>query len=107
MEIRSASNVAVYGIKNEGLSIALRIADSKNILVAGFGGPGGPGREGKFRVENSSDVTLAILTNDFQPDRPGAKVPLVVATSNGTVKDSVPTSAPRFQDHRQPKPATP
>jgi hypothetical protein len=108
MEIRNASNVAVYGIKNEGLSMALRIVDSENILVAGFGGPGGPGRAGKFRVENSSDVSLAVLTNDFHPGRPGAKVPLVVtSTSNGTVMDSGPDQRPALFKITQAKPSTP
>ena len=108
MEIRSASNVAVYGIKNEGLSMALRIVDSENILVAGFGGPGGPGPEGKFRVENSSDVTLAVLTNDFQPGRPGAKVPLVMAiATDGTAIDSGPDERPALFKITKAKPATP
>jgi hypothetical protein len=92
MEIRDASNVAVYGIKNEGLSVALLVTGSENILVAGFGGPE---REGKFRVENSSGVSLAVLANDFHPGRPGAKVPLVVAiTAAGTAMDSGPDQRP-------------
>jgi len=106
MEIRDASNVALYGIKNEGLSVALRITGSQNILVAGFGGPGGPPREGKFRVENSSDVSLAVLTNDFHPGRPGGKVPLVVATGpGGTAMDSGPDQRPALFQISKPTPA--
>ncbi|MFA6173374.1 MAG: glycosyl hydrolase family 28-related protein [Kiritimatiellales bacterium] len=66
MEIKNARNVAVYGIKNEGYSTILRVSDSSNILVIGYGGPGAPTEAGKFVIRSSKDVTLVNLINDFK-----------------------------------------
>jgi hypothetical protein len=116
MEIRGSAHVAIFGIKNEGPSVALRVVNSKHILVAGYGGPGGPPSEGKFRVQGSSNVSLAVLTNDFVPGRPGAKVPLVRGSlPEGREFDSGPEERPalfRISESLRPaeispKPTTP
>jgi hypothetical protein len=66
VEIKDARNIAIYGIKNEGYSTVLRVSRSSNILVVGYGGPGFFTKIGKFIIQNSTDVTLANLINDFR-----------------------------------------
>lgn len=68
VEIKNARNISIYGIKNEGYSTILRVSDSSDILVAGYGGPGFFTKIGKFIIRNSKDVTLADLINDFRFD---------------------------------------
>jgi hypothetical protein len=80
MEVADAENVFIYGLKNERPAVAVWIKNSRNVLVAGIGGPVMLSRtRGKIVVENSSDITLTSLTPDFNnPKRPMMKNPFVV-----------------------------
>ncbi|MFA7368866.1 MAG: glycosyl hydrolase family 28-related protein [Kiritimatiellales bacterium] len=101
VEMKNAHNIAIYGIKNEGYSTILRVSDSSNILVAGYGGPGFFTKTGKFIIRNSSDVTLADLINDFRFDYtrklppPARHYPLIrEELPSGRMIDSGPDERP-------------
>eukprot|EP00039_Didymoeca_costata_P026333 m.15726 g.15726 ORF g.15726 m.15726 type:complete len:804 (+) comp5475_c0_seq1:175-2586(+) len=88
MEIVDSNNVKLFGMQSEGNFCILWVRRSSDILYTGFGGfgaafplnhtwtPGEPAYQpgystctpSLFRVENSSDVTLANLWGDFRVD---------------------------------------
>jgi hypothetical protein len=70
--IRNSSDIAVYGIKNEGRAAVMEVVDSHDVLVTGFGAKGAyAGAFGKFIIRNSSQVTMANLVPDLRPIEPG------------------------------------
>ncbi|MFC1582541.1 glycosyl hydrolase family 28-related protein [Planctomycetota bacterium] len=70
MEIRGASNVMIYGLKGEFNAVILKIMNSNNIKMFGYGG-NASAYEGKslFLIENSTDITLTNLYDS--PRLPG------------------------------------
>jgi len=64
MEIRDCRNIRIFGLKSERNSVVLRIRDSKNISLYGYGGNATayPGKS-LFEVLDSQDVRLVGLVD--------------------------------------------
>jgi hypothetical protein len=70
MEIKDASDIAIYGVKHEGYSTLLRVTDSHHILVVGYGGPACTPETGKFILEQVRNVDIVNVINDSDDGSP-------------------------------------
>jgi hypothetical protein len=70
MEIRDASNIALYGVKHEGYSTVLRVTNADHVLVVGYGGPACTPETGKFILEHVQNVDLVNVINDSDDGAP-------------------------------------
>ncbi len=67
MEIRGASHVVIYGLKSEGNAVVLKMSDSHDVAVFGYGGNASAlDGQALFVIERSSNF---LLTNLWQKPR--------------------------------------
>jgi hypothetical protein len=94
-EIQSASDVSIYGFKVEGWFVGLWIRNSTEVFLSGYGGnacPNGPFAgfanytPSIFRVEQSSNVTLANLISYEMASTLGSAGAGTAAPPSGLVK---------------------
>ncbi len=64
MEIKNAHNISIFGLKSEGNHTILRVSDSKDIRLFGYGGNAAalPGKS-LFKISNSTDFTFVNLVD--------------------------------------------